>query len=89
MSFWSKLKSIFSSDASGERARDSKGRYVADDPKTAKNEAYKDGKTPSKKKAPAKRKPAAKKPAAKKAPAKKTVAKKAPAKRRTRKTAAK
>jgi len=49
MSFWSKLKSIFSSDASGERARDSKGRYVADDPKTARNEAYKDGKTPTKK----------------------------------------
>jgi hypothetical protein len=76
--------------ASGVRARNDKGRYVKDDPATKhRNEAYKDGKTPSKKKAPVKRKPAAKKPAAKKAPAKKTVAKKAPAKRRTRKTAAK
>jgi len=66
--------------ASGVRARNSKGHFVKDDPATPKrNEAYKDGKTPSKKKAPVKRKPAAKKPAAKKAPAK----------RRTRKTAAK
>ena len=77
--------------ASGVRARNEKGRYVKDDPATKhRNEAYKDGKTPTKKKkAPVKRKPAAKKPAAKKAPAKKTVAKKAPAKRRTRKTATK
>ena len=65
--------------ASGVRARNDKGHYVKDDPTTAKNEAYKDGKTPPKKKAPVKRKPAAKKPAAKKAPTQ----------RRTRKTAAK
>ena len=79
-----------SKPASGVRARNSKGHFVKDDPSTPhRNEAYKDGKTPPKKKAPVKRKPAAKKPTAKKAPAKKTVAKKAPAKRRTRKTAAK
>ena len=73
--------------ASGVRARNNKGHYIKDDPSTAKNEAYVDGKTPpAKKKAPVKRKPAAKK----KPVAKKTVAKKAPAKRRTnRKTAAK
>ena len=71
-----------SKPASGVRARNSKGHFVKDDPATPhKNEAYKDGKTPPKKKAPVKRKPAAKKPAAKKAPAKrrntkKTVAKK-------------
>jgi len=69
-----------SKPASGVRARNSKGHFVKDDPTTLhKNEAYKDGKTPPKKKAPVKRKPAAKKPAAKKAPAK----------RRTRKTPAK
>ena len=69
-----------SKPASGVRARNSKGHFVKDDPTTLhKNEAYKDGKTPPKKKAPVKRKPAAKKPAAKKAPAK----------RRTRKTVAK
>lgn len=69
-----------SKPASGVRARNSKGHFVKDDPATPKrNEAYKDGKTPPKKKAPVKRKPAAKKPAAKKAPAK----------RRTRKTVAK
>ena len=65
--------------ASGVRARNDKGHYIKDDPTTAKNEAYKDGKTPPVKKAPVKRKPAAKKP----------VAKKAPAKRSRRKTAAK
>ena len=69
-----------SKPASGVRARNSKGHFVKDDPATpVKNEAYKDGKTPPKKKAPVKRKPAAKKPAAKKAPAQ----------RRTRKTAKK
>ena len=56
--------------ASGVRARNDKGHYIKDDPTTAKNEAYKDGKTPPVKKAPVKRKPAAKKPVAKKAPAK-------------------
>ena len=69
-----------SKPASGVRARNSKGHFVKDDPTTPhKNEAYKDGKTPPKKKAPVKRKPAAKKPAAKKAPTQ----------RRTRKTAKK
>ena len=69
-----------SKPASGVRARNSKGHFVKDNPTTLhKNEAYKDGKTPPKKKAPVKRKPAAKKPAAKKAPTQ----------RRTRKTAKK
>ena len=45
--------------ASGVRARNDKGHYVKDDPTTAKNEAYKDGKTPPVKKAPVKRKPVA------------------------------
>ena len=55
MSFWNALKKFFSSEPTGVRARDSKGRYVADDPTTANvNEAYKDGKKPTKK-APAKR----------------------------------
>lgn len=69
-----------SKPASGVRARNSKGHFVKDNPTTLhKNEAYKDGKTPPKKKAPVKRKPAAKKPAANKAPTQ----------RRTRKTAKK
>ena len=70
------LKRLFVGEekpASGVRARNSKGRYVADDKSTPNvNEAYADGKTP-------KRKPR-KKPAAKKAPAKRG---------RPRKTAAK
>tara|TARA_Y100000385_G_C12838919_1_gene527897 strand:- start:329 stop:646 length:318 start_codon:yes stop_codon:yes gene_type:complete len=71
---------------SGVRARNEKGHYVKDDPTTAKNEAFVDGKTPpKKKKAPVKKKPAAKKPAAKK-----TVAKKAPARKpRAKKTTTK
>jgi len=49
-------------EASGVRARNAKGRFVADDPKTPDvNEAYVDGKKPKRKR----------KPAAKKAPAKK------------------
>ena len=71
------LKRLFVGEekpASGVRARNSKGRYVADDKSTPNvNEAYVDGKTP-------KRKPR-KKPAAKKAPTKKRG--------RPRKTAAK
>jgi hypothetical protein len=71
-----------SKPASGVRARNSKGHFVKDDPATLhKNEAYKDGKTPPKKKAPVKRKPAAKKPAAKKAPAKRRSTKKTVAKK--------
>ena len=39
--------------ASGVRARDKKGRYKADDKSTAGvNEAYKDGRTPTKKRKP-------------------------------------
>lgn len=76
------LKKIFGvkeAPASGVRARNKKGRYVADDKSTPDvNEAYVDGKTPKRK---PRKKPAAKKPAAKKAPAKrgrprKTTAKK-------------
>jgi len=67
-----------SKPASGVRARNEKGHFVKDDPSTHhKNEAYKDGKTPPKKKAPVKRKPAAKKPAAKKAPTQRRTRKKA------------
>tara|TARA_B100000902_G_C27314793_1_gene920561 strand:+ start:2860 stop:3024 length:165 start_codon:yes stop_codon:yes gene_type:complete len=39
MAFWSKVADFFGWDR--VRARDAKGRYIADDPKTAKNEAYK------------------------------------------------
>ena len=47
MSFFKKLHSFFYPEASGERARDTKGRYKSDDKKTPNvNEAYKDGKTP-------------------------------------------
>ena len=75
------LKKLFDNtepEATGVRARNSKGHFVKDDASTPNvNEAYADGKTP-------KRKPR-KKPAAKKAPAKK-----APAKRgRPKKTTAK
>ena len=66
------LKKLFDNtepEATGVRARNSKGHYVADDKSTPKvNEAYADGKT-------LKRKPR-KKPAAKKAPAKKKTIKK-------------
>jgi hypothetical protein len=66
------LKKLFVGEekpASGVRARNAKGRYVADDKSTPNvNEAYADGKTPKRK---PRRKPAAKKAPAKKAPAKK------------------
>ena len=39
MSFWSKVADFFGWET--VRARDEKGRVIADDPKTAKNEAYK------------------------------------------------
>ena len=63
-------------EPSGVRARNAKGRYIADDKSTPDvNEAYVDGKTP-KKKAPAKRKaPAKKKPAAKRGRPRKNVKK--------------
>tara|TARA_B100001057_G_C22653575_1_gene873071 strand:- start:61 stop:243 length:183 start_codon:yes stop_codon:yes gene_type:complete len=38
MSFWSKMADFFGWER--VRARDANGRYIADDPKTAKNEAY-------------------------------------------------
>lgn len=75
------LKNLFSgtteTEASGVRARNTKGQYVKDDKSTPDvNEAYVDGKKP-------KRKP-------RKTTAKKATAKKAPAKRgRPKKTAAK
>ena len=42
-------------EATGERARNDKGHYVKDDPDTPENEAYTDGKTPTKKKTAAKK----------------------------------
>ena len=59
MGLWNKFVTFLIGEPSGERARDSKGRYIADDKSTPdKNEAYEDGRTPkrkAKKKAPAKR----------------------------------
>ena len=55
MAFWGKVASFFGWEK--VRARDAKGRYVADDPSTVANEAYKDGRTPKKK---VSKKPAAK-----------------------------
>ena len=44
MSWWNKFKHFFNGTSEEDfetvRARDNKGRYVADDPTTAKNEAY-------------------------------------------------
>jgi hypothetical protein len=37
---WKKIKDWFMSGYERVRARDKKGRYVKDDPKTTKNEAY-------------------------------------------------
>ena len=52
MSFWGKVADFFGLEK--VRARDAKGRYIADDPTTAKNEAYtrvyKGKKKPAKKK---------------------------------------
>lgn len=69
------------SSSKPRRARGKKGKYLADDPKTAKNEAWEGGKAPKKK---ATKKTPAKK-TAKKAPAKKTPAKKAVKKRTPKK----
>lgn len=50
MSFWNRFVTFLIGEPSGERARDKKGRYVADDKSTpAVNEAYTDGRTPKKK----------------------------------------
>ena len=41
MSIWDKIKCFFFPNLfETVRAKDKKGRFVADDPKTAKNEAY-------------------------------------------------
>ena len=60
MNYWNKIVEFFTlPEGDGVRARDSKGRYKADDKKTASvNEAYKDGKNPkakAKKTAPKKK----------------------------------
>ena len=48
MNYWNKIVEFFTlPEGDGVRARDSKGRYKADDKSTASvNEAYKDGKKP-------------------------------------------
>jgi hypothetical protein len=61
-----------SSTSKPKRARGKKGKYKADNPKTAKNEAWVGGKAPKKK--------ATKKTPAKKTPAKKAVKKRTPKK---------
>ena len=49
------MKNIIGPTGSGVRAKDSRGRFVADDKSTSNvNEAYKDGKKPPKKKAQSK-----------------------------------
>ena len=65
-----------SSPSKPKRARKN-GKYVGDDPKTAKNEAWVGGKAPKKK---ATKKTPAKKTPAKKKPAKKSVIKRTPKK---------
>ena len=76
--FLRKLFGVEKVPATGERARNEKGHYVADDPSTPNvNEAYVDGKTPTKKKA-TRKKAATKKAATKK---KATTRKKAAAKK--------
>ena len=50
MGIWNKFVNFMVGEPSGERAKDSKGRFVADDKSTpSTNEAYKDGRTPAKK----------------------------------------
>ncbi len=51
MNYWNKLvKFLIGSTGSGVRAKDSRGRFIADDKSTVeKNEAYEDGKTPAEK----------------------------------------
>ena len=55
MNYWTKLVEFLVGPANGDgvRARDSKGRYKADDKSTASvNEAYKDGRKPKSKAKP-------------------------------------
>ena len=49
MNYWNKLvQFLVGPKGSGVRAKDSKGRYIADDKSTVDvNEAYEDGKTPA------------------------------------------
>ena len=50
MGIWNKFVNFMVGEPSGERAKDSKGKFVADDKSTPNtNEAYKDGKAPTKK----------------------------------------
>tara|TARA_B100000780_G_C21061601_1_gene426704 strand:+ start:155 stop:379 length:225 start_codon:yes stop_codon:yes gene_type:complete len=48
MGIWNKFVTFFNGEPTGERTRDEKGRFVKDDPSTSTNEAYTDGKTPTK-----------------------------------------
>ena len=53
MSYWKKFVEFLVGPGSGQRARDNKGRYKADNKATASvNEAYKDGKKPKSKAKP-------------------------------------
>ena len=53
MSFWKSLKAFLTPIPSGKRAKDKKGRFIADDKSTPNvNEAYADGKKPAKKRKP-------------------------------------
>ena len=50
MGIWNKFVNFMVGEPSGVRAKDSKGKFVADDKSTPNiNEAYKDGRTPTKK----------------------------------------
>ena len=50
MSYWKRIVNFLVGPGDGVRAKDSKGRFVADDKSTTnKNEAYKDGKKPQSK----------------------------------------
>jgi hypothetical protein len=51
MSWYNKFVNFLIGEPKGERARDGKGRYIADDKSTKDvNESYSDGRTPVKKK---------------------------------------
>ena len=50
MGIWNRFVTFMIGEPSGERAKDSKGKFSADDKSTpSTNEAYKDGRTPAKK----------------------------------------
>ena len=51
MSYWKRIVNFLVGPGSGVRAKDSKGRYIADDKSTVDvNEAYEDGKAPAERK---------------------------------------